>query len=261
MREETNSLILIFVVVCLMLYLILVGMVFFLMHLAQVRQKKHFQHIENLKKTQHEDVLKSKLSIQDDAFRTISRELHDNVSQRLSLLKFNVSSIPKQMQNIQQRTKMAMNSITEVMNITRNMSKNINPDYVMEKGLITVLKKEYEIISKATLVRDLQFNIPDEVTEFTPQNSLMIYRIIQEGVNNALKYSEGDKVVMSFRKTEGRTYTLSIVDNGKGFDVHDPNLDGLGMTSIKDRAAVLGADLKIESEPGVRTSITLIIPF
>lgn len=261
MREETNSLIVIFVVICLVLYLILAGLVFLLMHLSQNKQKKHLSDLERIKQNQHEEVLKSKLSIQDDAFRALSRELHDNVSQRLSMVKLHVSSIPSQIQHLQQRTKMATNSIAEVMNITRDMSKSMNPDYVMAKGLVAVLNKEVEIMRKSTTIRDLQFHYPDVIKDFTPQNELMIFRIIQESVNNAIKYSGGDKITVTLKKGPDMFYYLTVMDNGNGFDMNDPEITGMGLQTIKDRANILGAEMDMESNIGFGTILKLKIPY
>lgn len=80
-----------------------------------------------------------------------------------------------------------------------------------------------------------------------------VYRIIQEGVNNALKYADASEIKVNFNQIDDN-YEISISDNGKGFDISSAEM-GNGLANIKKRARELNGNAQIESVKGVGTKI------
>ena len=104
---------------------------------------------------------------------------------------------------------------------------------------------------------DLQLHVDEE--EVNEQLKIVIYRIVQEALNNVAKHSQADSVKVSLSKTEDEL-DLSIQDNGRGFDSRkysdrEGHIGGLGMESMRERAEISGGSLEIISEPRQGTTV------
>jgi signal transduction histidine kinase len=102
----------------------------------------------------------------------------------------------------------------------------------------------------------------DDVAE---QLKVVVYRILQEAMNNVAKHSEADRVHINIVKF-GNELKLKVEDNGCGFDFEvissTPSpMSGYGLSNMRDRAEICGGKLKITSKPGAGTGIELILPF
>jgi signal transduction histidine kinase len=95
-------------------------------------------------------------------------------------------------------------------------------------------------------------------------NKIVIYRVLQEAVNNALKHGNAETVSVSLKKTDGRL-TMCVVDDGCGFDMqavskNNEALSGFGLDGMRDRADMAGGRLSIDSRPGEGTTVCLELP-
>lgn len=259
MYKDSPQVIIFFIIICIIQYLILTIVVFYLVHQAQKRQKKHLEHIEELKLIQQNEILKARLEMQDETFKAISRELHDHISQRLSFIKLNLSTITRRTQLLNERLKFATNILAEAMNNMRNLSKTLNPDHVMGIGLLSAIRKEVEILNKSSILKVIKLELPEATDGISPQTGLMIYRIVQEAVNNIIKHAEAKELLIRLKKME-EYYELFIVDDGKGFEMETLKHDGLGLRNIRERATIIGASCKIISNPGMGTKLKIKIP-
>jgi signal transduction histidine kinase len=86
-----------------------------------------------------------------------------------------------------------------------------------------------------------------------------VYRIVQEAITNGLRHAESSEIVVSLAVTEG-LLRVEVRDDGRGFDVHTPNRDALGLVSMEERALALGGTLAVQSTPGAGTSVLLTCP-
>jgi len=101
--------------------------------------------------------------------------------------------------------------------------------------------------------------ITDEVSPLSDSVTDGLYHIALAALNNALKHAEADAVTVTIR-SDGETMTLEVVDDGHGFDpqaVQDGG--GMGLVSMRERAAKLGADLVIDSAPGEGTRVRVSV--
>lgn len=259
MFKESPEIIIFFIIICIIQYLILTVVVFYLVHQAQKRQKQHLEHIEELKLIQQNEILKARLEMQDETFKAISRELHDHISQRLSFVKLNLSTITRRTQLIHERLKLATNILAEAMNNMRNLSKTLNPDHVMGIGLLNAIRKEVDILNKSSILKIIKLELPETTEGIPSQTGLMLYRIVQESVNNIVKHAEARELLIRLTKLEEH-YELFIVDDGKGFEMETVHQDGLGLRNIRERAMIIGADCSIVSTPGMGTKVKVKIP-
>ena len=92
------------------------------------------------------------------------------------------------------------------------------------------------------------------------QRKLILFRIIQESLQNILKHSDAKNIILSFNFTN-ITLQILIKDDGKGFDVENPMHKGIGLDSIRRRIQILGGTYNYQSNKGKGVSLALIIPF
>jgi signal transduction histidine kinase len=96
-------------------------------------------------------------------------------------------------------------------------------------------------------------------TTLSPDLTLCVYRVVQEALQNAVKYSGAREIAVSMRGSPGGL-TLSIADDGTGFDVNGAWGQGLGLISMRERLEAIGGTLHILSTPGAGTRIEIAVP-
>jgi signal transduction histidine kinase len=116
--------------------------------------------------------------------------------------------------------------------------------------------------SAGTIHYELQTDIQHEHDMLTPTQAINLYRIVQEAIANSQRHSGGDRIAMSvWCSTDGRTFCISMEDNGKGFDVQ--NMDGeghRGLRNMHSRASEICALFQLSSRPGEGTHIDIALP-
>ena len=112
---------------------------------------------------------------------------------------------------------------------------------------------------------EAKFDAADNDLDLPPASRLVLLRILQEALTNAAKHSEATEVDVSLARAAHGGAHCVIRDNGRGFDVdellRDPSSrQGFGLRTMKERAASIGGDARIESEPGAGTQVSVFIP-
>ncbi|MBA4145541.1 MAG: hypothetical protein C0523_07255 [Cytophaga sp.] len=244
-----------------MLMLLLITVITIAVIKYQNRYRVHVREIAELKYVYDQELLKAQLEIQERTLHLISQEIHDNVGQILSLAKLNLNTIlihdpTPEHEKISNTKDLVSKAIADL----RDLSKNLNRDYITDHSLIQLLQSDMEILKKAG-----EFNVLFEVIgnemPISPQRQLITYRIIQEAINNIIKHSGGDRivVVMHYLPT---TLEITITDNGVGCDPNEimNSGRGAGMHNMQNRARLTGALFVFESEPGRGCVVRLRVP-
>lgn len=189
----------------------------------------------------------------------IGRELHDNVQQILVSSRLYLSMIkkadisPTGYSYVQQTNQMILNAIEEIRNLSHSM---ITP--FMEK---TTLKDAIEKLvlntgrSSGLKICSELVGLNEEI--LSEKLRLSAYRIIQEQFNNILKYAKATKVVLKIAQ-DHEQLTLTIRDNGKGFDMSRIT-PGIGLMNIKTRASLFNGEVKICSSPGQGMALSVMM--
>jgi signal transduction histidine kinase len=189
----------------------------------------------------------------DEERSRISRDLHDDIGQSLSVAKSKIN-----LYNKGQITDLSdlESGLGEVIQQARNLSHQLHPSYLEKIGLNRSIKSLLDRVEKSSGVItscELESRIDD--LDLTKQTQL--YRILQECLNNTLKHAEAKSVKCSIQKSEGE-YRFLYQDNGKGFDVNEQRF-GLGMMTIKERAQKIDGKLTVISH--LQKGFKLIIKF
>ena len=207
------------------------------------------------------------LTAQEMERKRISRELHDELGGALAVLKLRFNLIERNLRPDQTKPREeCINTLQYVDQIIENvhrLTKDLSPHVLEDLGLTAALqwlisnfRKNYGIEVACVLV---------EVDHLFPENTqIIIYRMIQEALNNIGKHSGAKHVTIKVENHNGQVSFL-VEDDGKGFDVlqvisKNPSEKGLGLATMEERARMLGGTVHLWSEEGKGTQIRFIIP-
>lgn len=193
----------------------------------------------------------------------ISRDLHDNIGAQLTFVTSSLDNLKYGMEDKKNKFSNKISKISEF--TTQTIYELRDTIWAMNKSSITFEDLQSRIANfidnASTLTNKTNFNFSvasevDTNTRFTSVQGMNIYRIIQESVNNALKYGKASKINVLISSEDNNTHSVVIEDNGIGFDVENAEL-GHGLNNMKKRATDLQGNLEIRSEVNKGTSITL----
>jgi len=224
------------------------------------RKKKYIQEKQNLQQQYTEQLLKSQLEIQEHTFNTISQEIHDNVGQILSLAKVQLNIID-QSENLD-RTLLsdAKDSVGKAMTDLRDIAKSLNTERIQLSSLPEITAQELQRINRAGLILT-SIQTAGKEQNMQEQKKLIIFRIMQEALQNILKHSRAKNVDVFFCY-EADHLAIEIKDNGTGFDKELlTKKDGIGLQNIIHRAALIGGKADIKSIINEGTIITITSPY
>ena len=213
------------------------------------------ERIHLIKRFENE-LLKSKNELTEALFKKISLEIHDNISPLLTLAKWNLSALDDSDNYHIRESKLY---IVEAIAALRTLSQTTNGDFVLKDGLkAAVLKLSNSFNSLKHLTCSFENTIESEI-KFKDANELIVYRCIQEIVNNAVKHSGGNEIKIIFSELNC-LFKVTISDNGKGFDPLNSQKSGMGLKNIADRILLTDGELEISSIINKGTQITLSVP-
>jgi signal transduction histidine kinase len=192
----------------------------------------------------------------------LARELHDAVAQKLFSLRLTAQAavalanrdparVPAELAQVE---RLAADAIGEL----RSVIFELRPADLEEDGLIASLRKHVEMLGRVYDAR-LTFHGDGDIGHLSDERELTLFRIAQEAVHNALRHAHAREVALRLRR-EGPLVALTITDDGAGFDLAAAGRDGLGLTSMRDRAKEVGGVLTIESAPGSGTVVKVEVP-
>lgn len=191
-----------------------------------------------------------------------AKELHDGLGPLLStgMIYLHILKDEHDHALIKEYSNRAYNLLEDATKTVKEISNNLSPLILKEYGLAHALRSFIEKVEHATLIK---FKINDELTERFPEIiEFTIYRSFVELINNSLKYSRANEVVIDF-KYEHQTALFYYKDNGEGFDYESTisNERGFGLMNIENRINKIGGQYNYITAPGkgVQVSIKLTI--
>ncbi|GAC1600918.1 MAG: hypothetical protein NVS3B8_12930 [Chitinophagaceae bacterium] len=235
------------------LALLLVG---FIITMLVVYRRRQYQH--------QQELLHARLEIQENIFKNLSEEIHDNIGQELSVLKLTLSVIPaSRKEEADKYIKESRDMVNHIISSISDLSKSLHTDRIIKIGIIEAVKFELEKIEKTHLFKT-SFTYSDEDFQVNAGNEIFLFRIIQETLNNIIKHSKAQNIRAELIHREN-TIIFTFTDDGVGFDVKDtlqrPSSNrGIGLTSMVNRAKLIGGHLTVLSQPGRGTKTVIEIP-
>lgn len=186
-----------------------------------------------------------------------ARELHDGVAGILSAAKMQLGLL--QLGKSDEVNKTVYEKALALLKIAsgevRNISHNLAPEIILQEGLDIALSDFCKRVGSETLPVD--YYVIGEIPKLTLALELLIYRAVQEAVNNVIKHARATRVIVQVSLIE-TTLSVSIEDDGIGFDIKAIKRRGLGIQNLVSRIQTLGGVCEISSTPGKGTMIYIV---
>lgn len=203
---------------------------------------------------------------QEEERKRIAMDIHDGIGQMLTSLKFQIESInSKNEHEAEQKIIEIKQGIKDIIKEVRKVTFNLKPTVLGDYGLQAALNVFVKEIGKLSDV-ELTFKAEGEVDQRIPQKiENNIFRIVQEAINNAIKYSKANRIEVLLKQTES-DLIITVSDEGEGFDekiveARNMNIEsGRGFFNMYERTEYVNGHLNIKSEPGKGTVVTLSVP-
>jgi signal transduction histidine kinase len=193
-------------------------------------------------------------------------DIHDGIGQMLTSLKYQIESIEKNgNEKFNNRISEIMQGIKDVIKEVRRVTFNLKPTVLGDYGLQAALNVFIQEIGKLTDI-DLLYRTEGDMTYRFPQKvENNIFRIVQEAINNAIKYSKAQKIEVLLQLNENDSI-ITVKDEGDGFDekiieARNVNIEsGRGFFNMYERTEYINGHLEIKSAPGQGTTVRLTVP-
>jgi len=252
MSNDQNNFVIIFTVTLLIIVLtmIFVYMIFI--------RKKTMLLIEQKEKDMRfeKELATSQVEMKEQTLNYIGQELHDDLGQKLSVVRLRQNQLIPKLYGTEKEELTELNELLgECIQDIRNLSKTLITEQIIHFGLVESIEREIKRIQKLKLLQIELISSKNDI-DITPKHGLILFRIVQESINNILKHSRAKNVSIHLEDNHEQLQ-ITISDNGKGFNTDIMN-DGSGLKNMELRAKLILAEFSIQSklQEGTKTSIT-----
>lgn len=240
-------------------------LVIFFISFFRIYQNTQFKNIQekaNLKAQFEQEILNAENEIQDATMKHISRELHDNVGQMLTLVKIQLNNLAEEApenKKINDSKEFISHAISDI----RSLSKTLNSDHILLEGLEKAIEFE---LSRVKKLENFEVDLHSNLCQHTldSKKEILIFRIFQELLQNCLKHSKAKKISVNLEQSN-QCLNLELVDDGIGFDFEEKlNQNylnkGSGLLNLKHRVNLMNGTLTFKKTSGVGTVAQITIP-
>lgn len=231
--------------------------IFFYLLIVQLHRRRimHQAELHNLKSQYEHTLLQSQLEIQEQTFRNISQEIHDNIGQVLSLAKLNLNTINEA--NLREKLEVTDELVGKAIADLRDLSRSLNGEKITDLGLYMALAHELAIVEKTVAVKTVLSG--DDIDQLLNEEQVIIlFRMMQELLNNILKHANASCIEVALQAGE-KDVRITVKDNGVGFDLLklEAAKTGIGLKNLEQRARLINGHLDIKTAPGEGTEVTI----
>jgi len=209
-----------------------------------------------------EEFARKLIEAQENERHRLAAELHDSLGQNLSVIKSR-TLLASEIAEIPAAVAGHLEAIDRVVGAAiaeaRSLAHNLRPPHIDDVGLTESLRALVAEVSQASKIH-LEPRLENVDDLFKGPEATHFFRIVQEALNNLVKHSRATNATVALER-DVRWVSLEIVDNGVGFDpAVSGGKSGLGLTSMRERAHILGGTISVQSEPANGTCLTLAVP-
>jgi signal transduction histidine kinase len=245
---------------------------------SQAALRKAHDELENRVAVRTAELLQSQMRLrrmsrkimesQENERKMVARKIHDSISGDLAAIKICLEEkLHREKKNLPDDTVSLEKIVTVINNTiqeTRRISARLRPSMLDDLGLVSTMNWFCRKFRKYHPQIHIKQQVEIEEDEVPERLKVVIYRIMQEALQNVAKHSDADKVRIRLKRF-GKELALSVEDNGCGLDFErigikpDP-MSGYGLANMRDRAETCGGQLEIASKPGAGTAIRFVLP-
>lgn len=207
-------------------------------------------------------------SIEEERSR-ISREIHDDIGQRMTALRMDLSLLEKSLKESSDPAvrEMTVNEIPVIQQMIddgirtmRKIIRDLRPEVLDTLSLVDGIRWQADEFQKRTGIR-CTLTLTDEDLSFEPNVSTAVFRILQEALNNVVRHARATEVSVLLQRSDGMLF-LEVTDNGKGITEYEKNkIDSFGLLGIRERARSIGGSMSIHGEQGKGTVLRVGVPY
>lgn len=241
--------------------LVIACLIFFVISFVVGYKRKQDAHLQEKKELHYQfqqEIMKAQLEIQEETFKVISQEVHDNIGQVLSLVKLNLGTVDFLHPDLaSQKVSETRQLVGKAIQDLRNLAHSLHSDHIVDIGLPAAIEKIIQVIDKSGTCKTV-LQVEGAVQKNDPQKELILFRIVQECINNILKHAQAGTITVHLLYT-ATACCITITDDGVGFNLPagSENNSGLGIKSMYNRTHLIGARFAIASAPGKGTRVTI----
>jgi PAS domain S-box-containing protein len=203
------------------------------------------------------------LRVQEDERRRISRDLHDDINQRLALLAMDIETVRRQLSSSPDHVGRAVQEIqdrvVELSDVVRQLAYQLHPSILDDLGLPIALQRLVDDFTARSHIRGSfgHKNIPSVVPQ---EIASCLYRVAQESLNNVARHAAASQVDVELTRSQSELM-VTITDNGVGFDSKQSRngSQGLGLLSMKERVALVHGEILVSSTVGKGTRVQVVV--
>lgn len=234
--------------------------------LREAQERRERRHAENELRQSHEQLRALSFHLQhvrEEERIRISREVHDELGQALTGLKLELTwlagRLPKNLKPLHEKAGTLFARIDETIQIIRRIATELRPGVLDTAGLIAALEWQAQQFEKQTGIRCRVRSFVRE-TLWDQDLNTAFFRIFQETLTNVIRHAKASRVEVRFAETDD-WLVLMVKDDGRGIsemEIH--NTQSIGLLGMRERAALLGGEVRLRGEPGRGTTVTVRIP-
>lgn len=251
------------IIITTIIFLIAPAFILVYIFVNNTRKKKDIEEKAQMKLTFETEITKTQYEVQEQTMQTIGADLHDNIGQLLSLTSLTLNSIElnnktKAQQKIDAAIDLTVRSIKEM----RLLGKLLQGDQLVVLGLSEAIRHEISWMERSGRYNVIYSQGEEIPAANNPDKDLILFRILQEILNNIIKHASASEINIALEYLEG-TLQLQIADNGIGFNADELTeaQRGMGLQNIRKRAGIIGGEVAIKSNPGEGTQVSIFIPY
>ncbi|UEG52529.1 histidine kinase [Mucilaginibacter daejeonensis] len=216
-------------------------------------RKKRNTHII----TYRQEMLKTRLEVQEQTLNNVSQEIHDNIGQVLSFVKLNLGLTNVPSDQLQHKMAESRELVAQAINDLRDLSKSLSAERIAQLGLVNAIEASADRVNRSELI-NVQVKVTGSPYSLGEQNELVLFRIFQETLNNAMKHARAHHFKVGLLYKDDRL-DMTLTDDGQGFSVDEKLASGggSGLKNIESRAALIGAHTSIKSTLGAGSVISI----
>lgn len=246
-KEKANSMVQAIIIITAIFVLVGIFLITYLIYFNR-RKTKLLEEKQQL--------IQSQVEVQEQTFQQIGKELHDNVAQLLSTSRMLLGITERSLANPPETLLAANETLAKAISELRTLSKSLDKEWLEQFKFIDNLKSELTRINAGEKIK-VSLSGQTEI-ELKPEDQIILFRIVQEAIQNAIKHGEPEKIEIEMSSQNG-VITIRITDDGIGFDLKKVS-KGMGLNNMSTRTSLLGGMIVWERGQRIGTIVNIHIP-